>query len=75
MTKKQLEEMVRKVIKEEESYNPNSKEYKLKFLQDIFKSLYQYSKNKEMNLDADFIIRTCNNIIKQMQVYKNNKRD
>lgn len=46
------------------------KEYKLKFLQDSFKALYDYSINKEKNLDPNFIINSLNKIIKSMEQYK-----
>ena len=69
-----VEHFVKKTTKtmmNEASYDSNSKEYKLKFLQDTFKALYEYSKNKQGNLNPDFIIASLQKVIKQMELYKN----
>lgn len=75
-TKRQIqivEDFVKKTTKKvmnEATYDPNSKEYKLKFLKDAFKALLDYANNKEGNLNPDFIIKTCKGIIASMEKYK-----
>ena len=59
-----------KKIMNEAFYDPDSKEYKLKFLQDSFDALLDYANNKEGNLKPDFIIKMCKGIIALMEKYK-----
>ncbi len=68
--KQTLEERVKRIYKQvlkEADFDVTSNENKLFNLRAFFKSMYEYTNNKEKNLDVDFVI---NSLEKQINLLK-----
>jgi len=71
--KKPLEERVRKIYKQilnEAEYDVTSVDNRLKNLNAFFKSMVEYTQNKEKNLDTDFVIKSLEKQIQLLKRYK-----
>lgn len=71
--KKPLEERVRKIYKQilnESEYDVTSVDNRLKNLNAFFKSMVEYTQNKEKNLDTDFVIKSLEKQIQLLKRYK-----